>query len=177
LTGKAIQRGKGGVDDFDDAGCPNNGNGCTELFAASIPGVLPSLIATWFQAAAACRNAGKELLPNAIWQVAALGTPDPRLAGDGINTCNTYTAGPLPTWSSANCILDVGTFDMVGNVSEWVADWVPVSAGCVNPMFSSGDFNCFAASNVPSPGGLQHQYAAGTSPLAHLPGCSPLMPS
>jgi hypothetical protein len=47
LTGKAIQRGKGGVDDFDDAGCPNNGNGCTELFAASIPGVLPSLNATW----------------------------------------------------------------------------------------------------------------------------------
>jgi hypothetical protein len=105
------------------------------------------------------------------------GNAGPRTSRDGINTCNTYTAGPLPTWSSANCISDVGTFDMVGNVSEWVADWVPVSAGCVNPMFSSGDFNCFAASNVPSPGGLQHQYAAGTSPLAHLPGCSPLMPS
>lgn len=152
LIGQATQLGLRGVDDYDSADCPNTGNGCTKVFAVSIPGVLPSLNATWFQAAAACRNAGKEILPNTVWQVAALGTPDPGLAGDGVNTCNTHTGAPLPTGSAANCVSDVGAFDMVGNVAEWTADWVPVSAGCVTSMFGSGDFNCFVASNVPSPG-------------------------
>lgn len=59
LIGKATQLGQRGVDDYDSADCPNTGNGCTSVFAVSIPGVLPSLNATWFQAAAACRNAGK----------------------------------------------------------------------------------------------------------------------
>lgn len=163
LIGKATQRGKGGVDDYDQAGCPNTGNGCTRVFAVSIQGVNPSLNATWFQAAAACRNAGKELLPNTVWQVAALGTPDPGLAGDGINTCNTHTAGPLPTGSAPNCVSDVGAFDMVGNVQEWTADWVPVSAGCVSSMFGSGDFNCFVASNITSPGSAAASLRGGDS--------------
>jgi len=31
------------------------------------------------------------------------------------------------TGSRAGCVSDIGAFDMVGNVSEWVADWVPRS--------------------------------------------------
>src|SRR5256886_11002032 len=64
-------------DDYDDgAGCPDTGSHCVALYAVSVPGVLPSRLITWFQAAAACRNSGKRLLTNAEWQAAALGTPD-----------------------------------------------------------------------------------------------------
>src|SRR5262249_36792576 len=68
----ATQRGATG-DDYG-AACPNNGGGCTALYAVSIPGVKPARFITWFQAAAACRNAGKRLLTNQEWTVAALGT-------------------------------------------------------------------------------------------------------
>src|SRR6266446_635676 len=86
-------------DDYDDgAGCPDTGSHCVALYAVSVPGVLPSRLITWFQAAAACRNSGKRLLTNAEWQAAPPGTP--------------------------GCTSDVGAYDMVGNVSEWVADWI-----------------------------------------------------
>lgn len=76
------------------------------------------------------RNAGKRLLTNAEWQVGALGTPDPGAAGDGVTTCNTAAAGLMPTGSARNCVSDVGVFDMVGNLWEWVADWIQ---GDTNP--------------------------------------------
>lgn len=143
LFGRAQQRGNR-VNDYDAAGCPVTGNGCTKVFAASIPGVLPSGYVSWFQAAAMCRNAGKELVPNAIWQAAALGTPDPGLAGDGVSTCNTNTTAPAPTGSPGNCVSDTGVRDMVGNLAERVADWVPASGGCTGYLFNSPDLNCYA---------------------------------
>src|SRR5438128_25123 len=87
LTDKgAVQRGADS-DDYDLADCPDTGNGCTNVYAVSIPGVKPARFITWFQAASACRNVGKRLLTNAEWQVAAFGTPDPGNAGDGVTTC------------------------------------------------------------------------------------------
>lgn len=123
------------VDDYEDAGtCPDIGNGCTEFYAVSIPGVMPSRFITWFQALAACRNAEKELLPNHVWQAAALGTPDTGEADDGSTTCNTDSREPgvAATGSRSACISDVGVHDMVGNLSEWVADWVPLSTGALH---------------------------------------------
>ena len=152
LHGKATRRGDG-VDDYDEAGCPDSGNGCTAVYAVSISGVRPSVFLTWMQATAACRNSGKELLPNSVWQAAPLCTPDPGHAGDGTNTCNTNTTGPVPTGTTGDCVSDTGVFDMVGNVDEWVADWAPITDGCVTPLFGSGDFNCYAAANRPSVGG------------------------
>ena len=38
--------------------------------------MLPSVSIDWYRAQVACLNSGKELLPNAIWQAAASGTPD-----------------------------------------------------------------------------------------------------
>src|SRR5262245_24682924 len=72
--------------------------------ARSVAGVLPSALITWFEAAQACRNAGKRLLTNAEWQMAAAGTPDPGNAGNGTTTCNTDTGGPTSTGTTGNCI-------------------------------------------------------------------------
>lgn len=151
LTAAGFQRGVAGAD--YGAGCPPNGNGCKNLYAVSIPGVTPSAFITWFQAAAAARNAGKRLPTNAEWQAAALGTPDP---GDspGPADCNTKSAGPSLTGTRANCVSDVGAFDMVGNLAEWVADWVPRSTACVPALFA-GDINCLAgADTMGGPGAL-----------------------
>ena len=138
-------------------GCPDTGNGCLNFYAVSIPGVTPSAFLSWFQAAAAARNAGKRLPSNAEWQAAALGTPDPAI-DDEATECN--ISGPpfavTPTGSRSNCVADVGAFDLVGNLFEWVADWVPRSTQCVVPgLFGTGDFNCLAgADTAAGPGAL-----------------------
>jgi sulfatase-modifying factor enzyme 1 len=142
--GGAVQRGAN-ADDYDLAGCADNGNGCTNVYAVSILGVTPARSITWFQAAAACRNAGKRLLTNAEWQVAAFGTPDPGAAGNGVTTCNTAAPELMPTGSARNCVSDVGVFDMVGNLWEWVADWIqgdtnpwaPVTGGKTNAAYGN----------------------------------------
>jgi formylglycine-generating enzyme required for sulfatase activity len=74
-------------------------------------------------AAAACRNSGKRLPSNAEWRAAALGTPDPWPQDDPAHQCNVSGPSALPTGSRIKCVSDVGAFDMVGNVTEFVADW------------------------------------------------------
>jgi formylglycine-generating enzyme required for sulfatase activity len=110
-----------------------------DLYACSIEGVTPSGYMTWFQAQQSCRAAGKTLCTNAEWQAAALGTPDPHSEnpGAGIAPCNIWS-GTLPagasswatyeettlTGSATGCVSYTGAHDMVGNVDEWVADWL-----------------------------------------------------
>ena len=120
---------------------PENGNWTVPLYATSKPGVGPATFITWFQAQQACALSGKRLLTNAEWQMAAAGTPDPGLNGDGVTTCNTNTPGSLETGKSDGsqgaCVSNWGVSDMVGNVGEWVADWIQgpggVSAGSIVP--------------------------------------------
>jgi hypothetical protein len=132
-----------------DYPCNANGNDCTTIYARSVAGVVPSRFITWFQAAQACRNAGKRLLTNAEWQMAAAGTPDPNNAGNGTTTCNTNTADPTNTGSTGDCVSNAGVGDMVGNLEEWVADWAdgdPLS-NCTDWTTSAsipgGDVSCF----------------------------------
>jgi formylglycine-generating enzyme required for sulfatase activity len=151
----AVQRGVFPVYDYEP-GCPLNGNGCVDFYAVSIPGVLPSTHLSWFQAAAAARNSAKRLPANAEWQAAALGTPDPGVSEAASDDCNTANGGgagvlvPVPTGTRANCVSDVGAFDMVGNAVEWVADWMPRPLGCPGwGSFSNDEMSLWEGSSVP----------------------------
>jgi formylglycine-generating enzyme required for sulfatase activity len=122
------------------------GNGCVDVYAVSVPGVMPTSWATWFQAAAAARNSLKRLPTNQEWQVAAFGTPDPNF---GPSPCNVNGAGPALTGSASGCVSDVGVFDMVGNVAEMVADWGDHANGCVINKTSFGaDRSCVGGAGV-----------------------------
>jgi len=154
----ATQLGVGFTDDY--APCADSGQNCTDdIYAASLPGVLPSANVTWFQALAACENARKRLPSNAEWQAAVIGTPDPG-PDNGTTDCNSNNVvfSTLNTGSRSSCKSARGAFDMAGNVSEWVADWVPRSTGCgtwsvgVSP---TADFQCLAgAATTGEPGAL-----------------------
>ena len=126
------------------APCTAGGQNCDTIFAVSLPGVTPSGYATWFEAEEACANAGKRLPSNAEWQVAAMGTPDPG-PDNGTTDCNTNGVAAVSTGSRSACVSRRGAYDMVGNLQEWVADWVPRSQGCGSWTVGAsptGDLQC-----------------------------------
>ena len=156
ITGGATQLG---VDGGDYAPCASTGQNCTnDIYAVSLPGVLPSAHITWFQAQQACKNARKRLPSNAEWQAAVAGTPEPGSVPQ-LTDCNTanLSANPLsPTGSRSRCVSADGAFDMVGNLWEWVADWVPRSEGTPCGSWSgSDDLQCLVgAATTGEPGAL-----------------------
>ena len=146
----------------DDYGCGDDGQDCENIFAVSQAGGPPSAFITWFQAQQACRNVGKRLLANAEWQAAAAGTPDS-------SDCNILASGVAATGSLASCVSRWGVFGMVGNVSEWVADWVPrstVPCGSWSGL-GSDDSQCLVgAATAGEPGALTRggSFFSGTLP-------------
>ena len=155
-AGGATQLGAAG-DDY--APCADSGQNCADdIYAVSLPGATPSAYVTWFRAQAACENARKRLPSNAEWQAAVAGTPDPGPDNEATD-CNTGVPYALTaTGSRSNCKSTRGAFDMVGNLWEWVADWVPRSTTCgmwsagVSP---TGDYQCLAgADTTGAPGAL-----------------------
>jgi hypothetical protein len=139
--------------DLGERGCPTTANGCIDVYAVSIAGVNPASFVTWFQALATARNSGKRLATNQEWQAGALGTPDAGFS-PGPRDCNTYSTHKSFTGSRVNCKSDVGAFDMVGNVREWVAEWVPRSSSkCLGWGEFSDDFMCLAGADDSSAGG------------------------
>jgi formylglycine-generating enzyme required for sulfatase activity len=140
----------------DYAPCTANGQNCAnDIYAVSLPSEIPSGRITWFQAQEACANAGKRLPTNAEWQVGANGTPDPG-PDNGTTDCNSATDSVSLTGARSSCVSARGAFDMVGNLAEWVADWVPLSTACPGWGGFSDDSMCLAGANetVTGPGAL-----------------------
>jgi hypothetical protein len=153
IAGGATQLGTAS-DDY--APCLDNGQNCgNDIYAVSLPAEIPAAFITWFQAQEACANAGKRLPTNAEWQIGANGTPDPG-PDNGTTDCNTEHLGvPSLTGARAACVSARGAFDMVGNLVEWVADWMPLSTACAGWASFSDDFMCLAgASTEGGPGAL-----------------------
>jgi hypothetical protein len=131
---------------------PPSGDWTHPLYAVSLPAVSPAGCVTWFQAAQACALAGKRLLTNAEWQQAAAGTPDPGNLDDLTTTCATKSS-PALTGARTGCKSIHGTFDMVGNLWEWVADWTAFPHGCTGSWGAfSDDFMCLAGVTDPPTG-------------------------
>lgn len=86
---------------------------------------------TWYQASAACENAGKRLCTVEEWERACRG---PGLLvypyGDEVDqsACNGFfklEGEALPAGSLNSCGSAEGVYDLSGNVAEWVSDSVP----------------------------------------------------
>lgn len=154
LTGAgATQLGTAG-DDY--APCADTGQTCAnDIYAVSLAGVTPSARITWFQAQEACANAGKRLPTSAEWQVGANGTPDPG-PDNGTTDCNSATGSVSLTGARSSCVSARGAYDMVGNLYEWVADWVPRSTACPGWGGFSDDYMCLsgASTTATGPGAL-----------------------
>jgi len=172
VAGGATQQGLAGDDNY--APCKDNGQNCADdIYAVSMQWLTPSVQMTWFQAQAACRNSRKRLPTNAEWQAAVAGTPDPG-PDDGSMDCRTTGASPVQSGSRTACVSSVGAWDMVGNVYEWVADWMPRATGCGSwPAGASptGDHQCLSgAATTGEPGGVirggSFTSGTGAGPLA-----------
>jgi len=150
-AGAATQLGT--FTNVDYAPCANNGQTCAhDIYAVSLPSEIPAANLTWFQAQEACANARKRLPTNAEWQVGANGTPDPG-PDNGATDCNTDSDGQQsPTGARSSCISARGAFDMLGNLAEWVADWVPTSTMCPGWASFSNDEMCLAGASTTANG-------------------------
>jgi formylglycine-generating enzyme required for sulfatase activity len=168
-AGGATQLGIGRTDDY--APCTDGGQNCADdIYAVSVPRVPPSANITWFQAEAACENPRKRLPSSAEWQAAVAGSPDPG-PNNGTTDCNTNSVfTSANTGSRSNCKSARGAFDMVGNLAEWVADWVTRSTTCGSwsaAASPTGDSQCLAgAATTDGPGALLRGGNLGSGPEA-----------
>jgi formylglycine-generating enzyme required for sulfatase activity len=87
---------------------------------------LPWRNITQLQAQDACQRVGKRLPSASEWYKAALGTPDMQQGWDedSCNVASNRADGVAPSGSGMRCVSEVGAYDMVGNVWEWVSDTV-----------------------------------------------------
>lgn len=131
--------------------CPASGEGCSDMYAVSIPGVKPSRYISWLQAQQACTNSGKRLLTNAEWQAAASGTPD-GATDDGVQSCDSNSGDTVNTGSRSLCVSTRGAYDMVGNVIELVADWADVASSCTtwSQVGLGNNLSCFGGDGTTS---------------------------
>jgi sulfatase-modifying factor enzyme 1 len=165
------------VDDY--APCADNGQNCADdIYAVSLPSVVPSANITWFQAQEACASSGKRLPTNAEWQVGATGTPDPG-PDNRATDCNSASNQVSVTGSRSACVSARGAFDMAGNLDEWVADWAPLSTSCTGWGGLSNDRMCLAGASTETggPGALTRGGSfvdgIGAGPLAVVAGRRP----
>jgi formylglycine-generating enzyme required for sulfatase activity len=70
--------------------------------------------------------------------------------------CNSNALSVMLTGARPNCESVRGAFDMVGNLDEWVAEWLPLSTACSNWGGLSDDLMCLfgASTSDVGPGAL-----------------------
>ena len=118
--------GQGWFEDYPADWPDNPGPGDRSLFACSLPAVIPSRNVTWHQARVACAAQGKRLCTKDEWAQACGGfmyTNFPYGEAYLVDICNTFSAGnddAVPTGQMDNCRSEIGTYDMSGNLWEWV---------------------------------------------------------
>ncbi len=127
LDGGALGDAHQGADDLD-----LGTNGSTQARALVALGVAPTAGLSWYQAKAACANAGKRLCRRDEWERACRG-PAAWIYpyGDQIrdDACQGFFAYPVHkpevTGSLASCVSPFGVYDLSGNLEEWVDEAVP----------------------------------------------------
>jgi formylglycine-generating enzyme required for sulfatase activity len=128
--------------------------------ACSVGGVKPWHSATFSEAKAACEASGKRLCTADEWKAVCSNTSlnytYPYGNDHTAGRCNdTDGASSEVTGASAECKTLLNTFDMSGNVREWVSD-----GKLMGGSFSSSRLDVTCASAIAPPGGAD-TYAAG----------------
>ena len=115
-----------GIQSQDDTSLAPDGS--TQAAAHQALHAAPATSVSWYQAAALCQNAGKRLCTIAEWERACRGIESTTYPyGDSSNDsiCNGFfqyfTPNPAPTGSFKVCVSNFGTYDLSGNVEEWLA--------------------------------------------------------
>lgn len=103
---------------------------CIDLFEfPNTAGKLPRVAASWSDADAECRNAGKRLCSEDEWEAACRGPRNLRFpygAGFDADACNTADKTDKPRQTNlsgafSRCKSGYGVMDMSGNAAEWTA--------------------------------------------------------
>ncbi len=100
-----------------------------ELYACSLAGRVPSGHLSWYQARRACQAQGKRLCSSSEYGSACnagRSTWYPYGQDFVPGACNDALAGsgqPEATGDRQGCTAGNGTFDMSGNLAEWLRDW------------------------------------------------------
>jgi len=108
---------------------PASGPAGVTLYACSLPGLIPSGHLSWYQAQRACAAQGKRLCSSSEHGSACnagLSTWYPYGQEFVPFACNDALYGPghvLPTGEQSGCTAGNGTFDMCGNLAEWLSNW------------------------------------------------------
>ena len=127
-----------------------------ELYACSLPHIVPTAYATWFQAKRACENVNKTLCSEGEWYLGCAGPNGNACAtGDSCaGLCNEWNTGPgvaLPTGAMTACEGGApGLFDVSGNLKEWTLGCAGVACKTRGGSFLDVDTQvmCFSTDDV-----------------------------
>ncbi len=129
-----------GEDDYP-AGWPAGiGPPTVELYACSLPDIIPSGHLSWYRARNACQAQGKRLCKKTEYTAACSGEARAdypygpnyvkRACHDALDPTEGYQDTVAPTGEYDGCTSSTGTHDMMGNLAEWVQEWVRNEPEC-----------------------------------------------